>query len=83
MIAGTTSSTIPSNWERPGWTARLSEAVVAVSHRFDGPLKEPYEPWHYNYDPYRSAVDSTFILDMRSHSSADESVNTLRINTED
>ena len=51
MIAGTSSASIPSLWERPGWTEKLSQAVGAVSEHFVGPLDSPYEPWHYNYFP--------------------------------
>lgn len=63
MIAGATSSTIQKQWERTGWTDKLVEAVAAVSRRFDGPLKEPYEPWHYNYEPDRFAVDVDLVAD--------------------
>lgn len=49
LIAGTTSATIPSMWEGPGWTEKLRQAVMEASERFDGPLPSPYEPWHYTY----------------------------------
>ena len=49
LIAGTTTRTINSKWERPGWTDKLREAIFTVSDRFEGPLDVPYEPWHYNY----------------------------------
>ncbi len=63
MIAGARSRTIPSQWDRPGWTERLREATAAASPRFVGPLPVPYEPWHYNYDPtaprFGRTADST------------------------
>lgn len=49
LIAGTTSATIPSMWEEPGWTEKLRRAVMESSERFEGPLPSPYEPWHYTY----------------------------------
>lgn len=51
MIAGAHSATIQSAWESPGWTEKLHQAVRSVSDRFDGPLADPYEPWHYDYWP--------------------------------
>lgn len=64
MIAGASSRTIPSHWDRPGWTDRLRVATAAASPRFIGPLPVPYEPWHYDYDPSKSRfphIDSTKI----------------------
>lgn len=49
LIAGTTTATIPSRWDEPGWTGKLREAIAACSDRFEGPLSAPYEPWHYTY----------------------------------
>lgn len=59
MIAGASSRTIQSRWERPGWTDRLREAIFAVSDRFEGPLDVPYEPWHYNYLLDRDVADTS------------------------
>jgi hypothetical protein len=50
-VAGSSSATIESDWDGPGWTARLKEAITEASSRFIGPLMEPYEPWHYEYRP--------------------------------
>jgi hypothetical protein len=50
-IAGTSTRTIAEEWDKPGWTQKLKEAVAATSSRFMGPLAEPYEPWHYEYVP--------------------------------
>ena len=51
LIAGASSATISSRWDGAGWTAKLREVIVRVSDHFDGPLDNPYEPWHYNYHP--------------------------------
>jgi hypothetical protein len=48
-VAGTSSASIESAWDLPGWTDRLKEAVTRASPRFAGPLAEPREPWHYDY----------------------------------
>ena len=57
MLAGANSATIPTKWDKAGWTEKLKEAVFAVSHRFEGPLPAPYEPWHYNYWPDKDAPE--------------------------
>lgn len=51
VIAGASTRTISSAWDKAGWTMRLCEAIEAASGRFEGPLAEPYEPWHYEYRP--------------------------------
>ncbi|MEP7220896.1 MAG: hypothetical protein ABI876_18370, partial [Bacteroidota bacterium] len=51
VVAGTVARTIPAVWDRSGWTERLREAICTASRKFDGPLPEPYEPWHYAYHP--------------------------------
>lgn len=50
-MAGAAGSWI-STWDWPnGWTKKLKDAVDAAGDgRFKGPLKSPYEPWHYEYD---------------------------------
>jgi hypothetical protein len=49
LVAGTSSSTIETKWNEAGWTERLREAIYAASDKFEGPLAEPFEPWHYTY----------------------------------
>lgn len=44
-VAGVESSRIQLDWEQAGWTAKLKDAAEGTT--FDGPLKAPYEPWHY------------------------------------
>jgi hypothetical protein len=46
LVAGTTRSTIPSAWTAPGWAQRLVEATAGT--RLRGPLRVPYEPWHWS-----------------------------------
>ncbi|MGE3801575.1 MAG: hypothetical protein AB7H80_11190 [Candidatus Kapaibacterium sp.] len=69
MIAGASSATISSRWDGAGWTAKLREAVVEVSEHFDGPLDNPYEPWHYNYHPdpnHPKVMGKTFLAKAES-----------------
>lgn len=49
VIAGTNAGAARSQWDKPGWTKKLQEAIRAVSRNFSGPLRSPYEPWHYTY----------------------------------
>lgn len=49
IVAPTDTATVRRNWDEPGWTGKLQQAVAGS--RFRGPLQSPYEPWHYEYDP--------------------------------
>ena len=49
VVAGTTSATIDSVWDRGGWAERLRQAVVRSGGHLVGPLDAPREPWHYEY----------------------------------
>lgn len=49
-VAGIEKSRVASEWDGPGWTAKLKEAVESSGSGFVGPLKEPYEPWHYTLE---------------------------------
>lgn len=51
LIAYSNTQTIKTVWDDPGWTAKLKTAVTQASERFEGPLPNPYEPWHYRYRP--------------------------------
>lgn len=53
VVAGPETARIESDWVRHGWSARLASAVRGVSGKFEGPLKSPDEPWHYEYDPQK------------------------------
>ncbi len=51
LVADTDSTTIASVWIGQGWEEKLRSAVVASGSPFAGPLREPHEPWHYDYAP--------------------------------
>ena len=48
IVAPTETATVKRNWDAPGWTEKLRLAMSGT--RFRGPLRSPYEPWHYEYD---------------------------------
>ncbi len=49
VVAGASSASAKSIWDDGGWTTKLNRAVLRSTNRFVGPLRFPYEPWHYNY----------------------------------
>lgn len=49
IVAATEVSAVPTQWEAPGWDRKLKQAVIASKTGFEGPLKSPNEPWHYEY----------------------------------
>jgi hypothetical protein len=52
VIAGANATDRETAWRGPlDWQGRLNTAVNAVSSNWDGPLRNPDEPWHYTYDP--------------------------------
>jgi hypothetical protein len=51
IVAGPRTSTIDTEWDASGWSAKLDAAVRSASQRFVGPLSSPREPWHYTYSP--------------------------------
>jgi hypothetical protein len=51
IVAGTDAAGAAEDWDAAGWTAKLRAAVESASHRFEGPLAMPPEPWHYDYRP--------------------------------
>jgi hypothetical protein len=48
VIAGTSRASIPHAWTDSGWAQRLVEATAGT--RLRGPLRVPYEPWHWSID---------------------------------
>jgi len=46
-IADTKTATIGVQWDAPGWTQKLKDAVMLSQSTFTGPLQHPREPWHY------------------------------------
>ena len=51
IVAGTDTSRSVAVWDKKGWTGKVMTAVQSASEKFSGPLRIPYEPWHYEYDP--------------------------------
>lgn len=49
IVASTDTGTVKRNWDAPGWTEKLQAAISGT--KFQGPLRAPYEPWHYEYNP--------------------------------
>jgi hypothetical protein len=49
IVAGTDMADSDAVWSKRGWTRKLRNAVQGT--RFVGPLKQPNEPWHYEYQP--------------------------------
>jgi hypothetical protein len=58
LVAGTDVSSVTETWETPGWKAKLQSAVDEANAGFVGPLKNPNEPWHYEFRP-SATVEST------------------------
>ena len=56
IVAGTSSASIQTVWDGGGWTDRLREAVTQARGTFAGPLEEPREPWHYEYQTWTAAA---------------------------
>ena len=51
LVAGTDVSSVTEAWETSGWKAKLQTAVNEANAGFVGPLKNPNEPWHYEFRP--------------------------------
>lgn len=49
VIAGTSAAAIATQWESTGWKRHLADAVTRSGEPFEGPLRTPHEPWHYQY----------------------------------
>lgn len=50
IVAATQLAAVAREWDAPGWTRKLQEAIDASGARFEGPLRSPNEPWHYEYE---------------------------------
>jgi len=48
-VAGQSTKTAKEKWDKPGFTEALRAA--ARGSKLSGPLKAPYEPWHYSFIP--------------------------------
>lgn len=51
IVAGAVTADIPALWTGQGWAERLRAAVLASGAPFEGPLRVPDEPWHFDYRP--------------------------------
>jgi len=51
LVAGTDVATVAEAWEMSGWSMKLQSAVNEANAGFVGPLKNPNEPWHYDFRP--------------------------------
>ncbi len=51
IVAGAVTADIPTIWTGQGWSERLKSAVLASGAPFEGPLRFPDEPWHFDYRP--------------------------------
>lgn len=58
IVAGTDTATIAAVWIGQGWAQKLAAAIDAASGRFQGPLQQPNEPWHYEYRPPTDRPDA-------------------------
>jgi hypothetical protein len=59
IIAGVAVGSASRQWDAAGWTRKLSAAVDMAGQHFSGPLRSPYEPWHYAYTPRAATPDDT------------------------
>jgi hypothetical protein len=51
LVADTDVTTVVETWEASGWKAKLQRAIDEANAGFVGPLKNPNEPWHYDFRP--------------------------------
>jgi hypothetical protein len=45
VVAGTDTKEIPTRWQHDGWGEKLIKATYGS--QLVGPLKHPFEPWHW------------------------------------
>lgn len=51
IFAGTGLKDVAVIWGAQGWEDKLKASIEAAGPSFRGPLKNPPEPWHYDYEP--------------------------------
>jgi hypothetical protein len=49
--AGANGKQVETVWRAEGWDLKLKASMDAAGPSFSGPLKNPDEPWHYDYLP--------------------------------
>lgn len=55
IFAGTSVQAIREVWRAEKWDEKLKASIEAAGPSFVGPLKNPDEPWHYDYNPKAKA----------------------------
>jgi hypothetical protein len=56
--AGANTKQVDSVWRAEGWDEKLKASMTAAGPSFSGPLKNPDEPWHYDYRPATATTAS-------------------------
>lgn len=56
IFAGTSLKAVVEIWRAQKWEEKLKASVEAAGPSFRGPLKNPPEPWHYDYEPKADAA---------------------------
>ncbi len=51
IYAGADSTQVESVWRAEGWDQKLKASMEVAGPSFSGPLTNPDEPWHYDYEP--------------------------------
>jgi hypothetical protein len=51
IYAGANGKQVEGVWRAEGWDEKLKASMDAAGPSFSGPLKNPDEPWHYDYSP--------------------------------
>lgn len=59
IFAGTSVQAVREVWRAEKWDEKLKASIEAAGPSFSGPLKNPDEPWHYDYDPSLQAAAAT------------------------
>lgn len=51
IYAGADTKKVESIWRAEGFDVKLKASMTAAGPSFSGPLENPDEPWHYEYNP--------------------------------
>lgn len=58
IYAGANTRQVETIWRAEGWDQKLKASIIAAGPSFTGPLTNPDEPWHYDYQPSAAAASS-------------------------
>jgi hypothetical protein len=50
LVASASMAEVAAVWDVLGWRAKLEDAVRVAGGKFSGPLQNPDEPWHYDFN---------------------------------